>query len=448
MTATFDDADLSFDDDSDVVRAPTNDVAATREHDPINLSADAFWDEDATAWERSFAVLRRERPVSWQPRLETQVIPDEDDPGYFAVTRHADIVEVSQRNDVFVSGYGVMLDLLPPMFIEMGMSFLSMDDPRHDVLRKLVSAAFTPKQIKRIEDDIAARAKRIVTEAAGKPEIDFVHDIARHLPVEMFCDMFGIPPEHHDAIEHAADEITAFADPELLAGRDAADVQLMGSLAIHDIAEVLCAERRENPKNDLITSLVQATVDGEHLTDYEIGSFMTLLSVAATDTTRHTLTFGVKALTDFPEQRAWLWEDFEGRIGTSIEEFLRWGSVVLTFRRTCVEPYTLNGTEILPGDKVVMMYISGNRDEEVFTSPGTFDLQRSPNPHVVFGGGGSHFCLGNQLAKSMLRSLFREIHLQMPDIVAGEAKLLRTNFLRGALEMPFTTNVEEVHGDR
>lgn len=442
MTATFDDAELSFDDDSDLNIAPTNDVAATRPYDPINLSADAFWDQPAEVWDESFAVLRKERPVSWQPPLESGVAPDPDDPGYFAVVRHADIVEVSQNSDVFVSGYGVMLDMLPPMFIEMGMSFLCMDNPRHDMMRKLVSAAFTPKQIKRIDDDIAAKAKRIVAAAAEHDDIDFVDKVARHLPVEMFCDMFGIPEHYRETIEHAADEITAFADPELLAGRDGVEVQIEASLKIHEIAEVLCAERRAEPKDDLITALAQAQVDGEHLTDYEIGSFMTLLSVAATDTVRHTLTFGVKALTDYPEQRAWLWEDFEGRINKSLEEFLRWGTVVLTFRRTVMQPYTLNGVDLLPGDKVVMFYVSGNRDESAFDQPKVFDLQRWPNPHVVFGGGGTHFCLGNQLAKSMLRSLFREIHLQMPDFAAtGDPKLLRTNFMRGALAMPFRTNV-------
>ena len=165
----------------------------------------------------------------------------------------------------------------------------------------------------------------------------------------------------------------------------------------------------------MLTNLVQAEVDGEKLTDAEISAVMVLFAVAATDTTRHTASFAVKALTDFPDQRQWLWEDFEGRINTAIEEFLRWGSVVLNFRRTAVAEYELNGQQILPGDKVVMMYASGNRDAEVFVNPDTFDLTRQPNPHIAFGGGGLHFCLGNQLAKSMLRSLFRELHQQMPN---------------------------------
>ncbi|MET8430704.1 cytochrome P450 [Nocardia sp. NPDC004860] len=437
MTTTFDDADLDFDDDL----PPTNDVAATRVYDELNVSSDDFWSKDAPERELVFRELRNRRPVSWQPPIESAVVPDPDDPGFWAVVRHEHIVEVSQRNDVFVSRYGVMFDLLPPMFLEMAMSFLAQDNPKHDKVRKLVSAAFTPKQIRKIDDDIAARAKRIVAAAAEKDEVDFVADIAKHLPIEMFGDMFGVPDELRATVAHAADEIVAWADPVLLAGRDAAEVQVEASLVIHDIAERLIAERRANPQNDLLTNLVQAEVDGEQLTDFEIGAVMTLMSVAATDTTRHTASFTVKNLTDHPEQRAWLWADFDARIGTALEEFLRHASVVLNFRRTAVQEYDLGGRRILPGDKVVMMYGSGNRDPEVFADADAFDLQRSPNPHVAFGGGGIHFCLGNQLAKSMLRSLFRELHRQMPDFEAGDPLLMKTNFMRGVVSMPFTTNV-------
>lgn len=435
------DTELSFDDDGDV--APTNDVAATREYDELNISSDAFWAQDAPAREITFRELREKRPITWQRPIESAVVPDPDDPGFWAVVKHKDIVEVSQRNDVFVSGYGVMFDLLPPMFLELALSFLAMDNPQHDKVRKLVSAAFTPKQIRRIEADVAERAKRIVSAAAEKDSVDFVADIARHLPIEMYGDMFGIPPELRDKAAHAADEIVAWADPILLAGRDAAEVQLEATAVVHEIAEQLIPERRANPTDDLITALVQAEIDGERLTDEEIGAVMTLFSVAATDTTRHTSSFAVKALTEFPEQRAWLWEDFEGRIDTAIEEFLRYGSVVLNFRRTAIAEYDLGGQKILPGDKVVMMYGSGNWDTDVFTDPDKFDLQRNPNPHIAFGGGGIHYCLGNQLAKTMLRSLFRELHKQMPNFTAGEPTLMKTNFMRGVLSLPFETNVRK-----
>jgi cytochrome P450 len=430
-------------DDTDV--APTNDVAATRPYDELNVSSDAFWEQDTEERDLIFRQLRHERPVSWQRPIESALHPDPNDQGFWGVVRHADIVEVSKNTEVFVSGYGVMFDVLPPVFLQMAMSFLAMDNPQHDKVRGLVGKAFTRPQIQRIDEHIASRARRIVATArekatAGEP-IDFVSDIARHLPIEMFGDMFGVPEELRPTVAHLADEIVAWADPVLLAGRDGAQVQVEATTQIHQIAQQLIAERRERPADDVLTNLVQAEVDGEKLTDPEIGAVMVLFAVAATDTTRHTASFAVKALTDYPDQRQWLWEDFEGRINSAIEEFLRWGSVVLNFRRTAVAEYELNGQRILPGDKVVMMYPSGNRDAEVFDRPDTFELARQPNPHIAFGGGGLHFCLGNQLAKSMLRSLFRELHRQMPDFVAGEQTLMKTNFMRGVVSLPFEPNL-------
>lgn len=434
-------ADLSFDEDDDSVDVPPfNDAAATRPYDPLNVSSDAFWDLDLPERDPVFAELRHQRPVSWQPPIETAVSPDPDDPGFWAVVRHPDIIEVSQHNDVFVSRYGVMFDMLPPVFLEMAMSFLAMDNPQHHKVRRLVSSAFTPRQVRRIENDIALRARSIVRAAVNKArdggDVDFVDDISKHLPVQMFGDMFGVPEELRTTVSHAADETQAWADPVLLAGRDPAEVQVEAALRIHDVTEELVELRRRRPADDLLTNLVRAEVDGEKLSDFEIGATMVLCSVAATDTTRHTSSFAAKALCDFPDQRGWLWEDFEGRIGSAVEEFLRWGSVVQNFRRTCVSPYQLGGQQILPGDKVVLMYSSGNRDETVFGNPNTLDLSRNPNPHMAFGGGGIHFCLGSQLAKAMLRSLLRELHAQMPDFTVGEPELVRTNFIRGVISMP------------
>ena len=439
-TASFDDTALDVGEED---LPPTNDVAATRPYDEPNISTDEFWNKDFSEQDEIFARLRQQRPVSWQRPIETAVSPDPDDVGFWAVVRHDDIVEVSQRNDVFVSRYGVHFDQLPREHQELAQSFLAMDDPQHNRLRRLVASTFTPRQIRRIDDDIASRARRIVATAAEKDaageSVDFVTDISKHLPIQMFGDMFGVPEEFRPAVAHAADELVAWADPELLAGRDAGEVNVAAVLAIRAIAEELAAQRRKSPESDLLTSLVQAEVDGEKLTDSEIAAIMVLFSVAATDTTRHTASFAVKALTDFPDQRRWLWNDFEDRIGGAVEEFLRWGSVVLTFRRTAVAEYELGGQRILPGDKVVLMYASGNRDAGVF-DPDTFDLGRHPNRQIAFGGGGVHYCLGTHLAKSMLRSLFRELHRQMPDFIAGEPKLMKTNFMRGVLSLPFEPN--------
>ncbi len=254
-------------DDTDV--APTNDVAATRPYDELNVSSDAFWEQDTEDRDLIFRQLRQERPISWQRPIETALAPDPNDPGFWAVVRHADIVEVSKNTDVFVSRYGVMFDMLPPVFLQMAMSFLAMDNPQHDKVRGLVGKAFTRPQIRRIDDDIASRARRIVATArekatAGEP-IDFVSDISRHLPIEMFGDMFGVPEELRPTVAHVADEIVAWADPVLLAGRDGAQVQVEATTQIHQIAQQLIAERREQPAEDLLTNLVQAEVDGEKL---------------------------------------------------------------------------------------------------------------------------------------------------------------------------------------
>src|SRR5258705_1208866 len=225
--------------------APTNDVAATRAYDELNVSSDAFWEQGTEERDLIFRELRQERPVSWQRPIETTLHPQQDDPGFWAVVRHADIVEVSKNSDVFVSGYGVMFDVLPPVFLQMAMSFLAMDNPQHDKVRGLVGKAFTRPQIQRIDEHIAARARRIVATSrekatAGEP-INFVSDISRHLPIEMFGDMFGVPEELRPTVAHLADEIVAWADPVLLAGRDGAQGQVEATTQIHQIAQQLIA---------------------------------------------------------------------------------------------------------------------------------------------------------------------------------------------------------------
>ena len=418
---------------------------AKPEHSPIDVSSKAFWAQTSEQRDERFARLRAEDPVSWQRPVEDAVAPDPNDPGYWAVTRHADIVKVSRDAKSFISGQGVLFDLLPPEFLEMSQSFLAMDAPRHDHLRKLVSSAFTPKRIQRIDEQIKVAAREVVDSFAADPsgEIEFVERCAEPLPVRLFCDMFGVPEEVRAQTAKSAGDVVSWADPERLGDRSPAEVTLEACQILHGIAGELTAERRKNPADDLFTSLVQAEVDGERLTDHDIGAFFTLLSVAGTDTTKHTSAFTVKAMTEFPDQRDWLRADFDGRIKTALEEFVRFASPVMTFRRTAVVETELAGKKILPGDKVVLFYPSGNRDEDVFDEPERFDLSRDPNPHVGFGGGGLHFCLGNQLAKGALRALFSELLSRVPDFQAGEPDLLGTNFMRGVKRLPFTFTPEK-----
>jgi cytochrome P450 len=415
------------------------------EHSRLDISSKAFWAGTADEREARFAQLRAEDPVSWQRPVEDAVAPDPHDPGYWALVKHADIVRVTRDSKGFISGQGVLMDLLPARFLETTQSFMAMDAPRHDVLRRLVSSAFTPKQISRLDDQIKQAAKEIVDSFASDPsgEIEFVSQCAELLPTRLFCDMFGVPQELRKQTIKAAADIVAWADPETIGERSAAEVGLQASEILHGVAAELIAARRTNPTDDLFTNLVQAEVDGQHLTDFEIGAFFVLLSVAGTDTTKHTSAWTAKAMTDFPGQREWLKADYDGRINTALEEFVRFASPVMNMRRTATQEVELGGKRILPGDKVVMFYPSGNRDADVFTDPDKFELSRDPNPHVGFGGGGIHYCLGNQLAKGALRALFKELLTRIPDFQAGEPSLLGTNFMRGVTRMPFTFTPEK-----
>lgn len=414
----------------------------TRPHDEIDLSAKAFWDLTADAREKSFAVLRAERPVSWQPPVEDAWMPDPDDVGYWAVVRHNDIVEVSRRSDVFVSGKGVTFELLPPDVLRGSQSILAMDAPEHTQIRRLISAAFTPKQIKRIDEQVMANAKEIVDAIAAKGEAELVSEVAAVMPMRTVLDMIGVDRDEQIKVARAAEIITGWNDPDVRGGRERGPALAEVGWYLTKLARKLAAQRREDPREDLISALAKAEVDGERLNDVQISAFFTLLVVAGTDTTRQTTSHAIKALTDFPEQREWLMADFDGRINGAIEEFVRWASPVMTFKRTCVADTELAGQPIRAGEKVVMFYPSGNWDTEVFDHPERFDLSRSPNPHVGFGGGGVHYCLGNQLAKSKLRALFRELLTRLPDIRAGEPVLLAGNFIHGIKSMPVTFTPE------
>ncbi|MDT5351316.1 MAG: hypothetical protein QOH91_4603, partial [Mycobacterium sp.] len=377
-----------------------------RAYDPIDLSSRSFWSTTAADRERSFAVLRAERPVSWHAPVEDAMLKDPDDPGYWALTRRNDIVAVSRNNEVFRSGRGVMFENFPEELLEASQSFLAMDPPRHTFLRKLVSAAFTPRQVRRIEDSIKANAKVIVEElqAAGSG-VDFVEHCAKELPIRTLSDMVGIPDADRERVAQAADAMVSSGDPVFLNGRHPLEVLFEAQTYVHQVALALAADRRENPGDDLFSSLVNAEVDGDRLADADVAAFFVLLSVAANDTTRQTTSHAMKALTDFPDQRAWLLEDFDNRIGTAVEEFIRWASPVMTFRRTAAIDVEIGGQLIKAGEKVVLFYPSGNWDTEAFDHPERLDLSRSPNPHVSFGGGGVHFCLGAHVARAQLRAI-------------------------------------------
>jgi cytochrome P450 len=414
-------------------------TSAPRAYDPIDLSSRAFWSTSAQEREQVFAELRADRPVSWHPPVEDSLMSDPDDPGYWAVTRRDDIVAMSRDSETFLSGKGVLFENVPEELLEASQSFLAMDPPRHTFLRKLVSAAFTPRQIRRIEDSIKANAKIIVEElrSAGTG-VDFVEHCAKELPIRTLSDMVGIPEEERHKVAHAADAMVSWADPIYLNGRQPLEVLFEAQMYIHQVAVGLAAERRANPGDDFFSALVNAEVDGDRLADADIAAFFVLLAVAGNDTTRQTTSHALKALTDYPGQRAWLLEDFNNRIGGAVEEFIRWATPVMTFRRTAAKDVEIGGQAIAAGEKVVMFYSSGNFDTDVFEHPERPDLSRNPNPHVGFGGGGVHFCLGANLARAQLRAIFGELLHQLPDIQAGDPTYLAGNFIHGIRSMPCT----------
>jgi cytochrome P450 len=414
-----------------------------RPYDELSTSTKDFWWASAAERERTFAVLRRERPITWQPPFEDQLIEVPDDYGYWAITTHRHLIEVTRRPEDFRSAPSILMENMPVQVIDAAQSIIAMDPPRHTALRRLLASAFTPKQMRRIEDQIHANAARVVDNLIQKAKespdgsVDFVSECASLLPMHNINDMMGIPDgQRHEAAEWMM-KATSWGDPEYAATKDETIEMLFDAVVyMHDLAEELIEQRRANPGPDLFSSLVLAEVEGERLTNHEIGSFFVLLTIAGNDTTRQSIAHGLKALTDFPDQRAWLLEDLPNRMGTAVEEIVRWATPIATFRRTAARDCELDGVRITKGDKVVLFYSSANRDELAIERPHELDLSRHPNPHVGFGGGGIHHCLGNQLARFQVRALFTELLTRCPEIVAGEPEMTPSNFFHIVKRMP------------
>lgn len=407
-----------------------------RPYDPADLSSLEFWSGTAVDRERVFAELRAERPVSWHRPVANGLFIDPNDQGFWAVVRHADLVEVTKRHQDFLSGEGIVFESMPQELLDAGQGFIAMDPPRHSKVRRLLVSAFTPRQMARIADRIEANAKRIVDDIADRGEIDFVAEVSALVPMDNICDMVGIPEEHRRTVAHESQFAGGWRDEDLMQGADPMTRLFEAVVTMRTLAGELVAARRADPQDDLLTALVQAEFDGEKLTDDEIISFFGLLMIAGNDTTRQSTSHGMKALTDYPDQRAWLAADLPGRMPAAVEEIVRWATPIMTFRRTAARDCELGGQQITAGDKVVMFYASANWDPEVFDQPEVFDLSRSPNRHVSFGGGGIHHCLGNQLARRQLAAIFTELLTRLPDIaVVGEPTYSNGNFFHGVNKM-------------
>ncbi|MGI8716111.1 MAG: cytochrome P450 [Solirubrobacteraceae bacterium] len=404
-----------------------------------DLGSLEFWGQPAEQRDRYFDWLRREAPISRHaPPEDILGLGDQGRMHYWAIVRYDDIRQISRDPATFCSAGGVQFGDAPPEMLEASQSFLAMDAPRHTKLRGLVSSAFTPRQVRRIEASITANAKLIVAEAASTGGGDFVQLVAKRLPLQMISDLLGVPQADRERVMAAADTLIGAADPDVFGDRSPLEVLGTALWTLTEFATELAKEREQHPADDLMTALVQAEVDGDRLTHHEIAAFLVLLSVAGNDTSRHTTSHALRALTLNPDQRAWLLADLDARLPDAVEEFVRWATPVLTFRRTTTREATLHGQALPAGEKVVLFYHSGNRDERAIDRPWEFDLSRSPNRHLGFGGGGPHYCMGASLARTQLRAIFSELLRVIPDIEAGEPERLRSAFIHGIKRMPCT----------
>jgi cytochrome P450 len=395
----------------------------------FDLGSLEFWDQPAEVRDRAFALLRRDAQVSHhQPPEDILGVMRRDERGYWAIVRYEDIRRVSRDPATFCSGQGTQFGDAPPELLEATQSFLAMDAPRHTKLRGLVSAAFTPRQVARIEEGIRENARLVVEEAAPTGGGDFVELFAKRLPLITISSMIGVPESDREEVVRNADTLVTVSDPEVTG--DQSPLEALGAAvwSLNSFAKELAAHRERHPGDDLMTALVQAEVDGERLTHDEIGAFFVLLSVAGNDTTRHTTSHAMRALTVNPDQRGTLAADLDAVLPSAVEEFIRWATPVLTFRRTATRDTEIAGQAIGATEKVVLFYHSGNRDELAFEDPWRFDVTRSPNHHLGFGGGGPHYCLGASLARSQLRSLFGELLRTLPDIEAGPPDPFASSF--------------------
>jgi methyl-branched lipid omega-hydroxylase len=401
----------------------------------IDLGTWDFWEQDDDFRDGAFATLRREKPISF---WEIPKQPDFDPgAGHWALARYDDVHYVSRHPQIFSSAPNITIGDNLPELSEFFGSMIVTDDPRHQRLRNIVSRAFTPRVVARTEESVRLRARRLVDgmiakHPDGKGEV--VAELAGPLPLQVICDMMGIPEEDNDTVFHWTNVILGFGDPDLVTEREEF-VKVPMDFGAYAMA--LADDRRTNPRDDLTTSLVQAEVDGEKLTSSEIASFFMLLAIAGNETTRNAISHGVLALTRYPDEREKWWSNFDEVCHSAVEEIVRWASPVVYMRRRVRKDTELSGVQLAAGDKVSMWYCSANRDESKFTDPYLFDVRRDPNPHVGFGGGGAHFCLGANLARREIAVVFEELHRRIPDIVATEepARLLSA-FIHGIKQLP------------
>ncbi len=409
--------------------------------DSINISDPEFWKGSRQHRESVFATLRREAPVKFFPEIPLANFPQ--GPGYWALTKHDDIWHVSRNPELFCSGKGSNIADLTVELNEFFGSMISMDDPKHVRLRTIVSKGFTPKEITRVEEFVKNKAKSIVDNVLAKygnnDEFDFVDAIAAPFPLQIICAMMGIPESDERQILEWTNVILGAGDPDF---GGTLENLLNVALEMFAYAQALGEARLANPTDDLTSVMMHATVDGERMSSQEFGSFFILLAVAGNETTRNAISHGMLQLTEHPDQKAAWFNDFDNKTKGAVEEIVRWASPVIHFRRTATRDTEIRGVKIKEGEKVVMWYNSGNRDEEIYENPYEFNISRTLAPaQVGFGAGGPHFCLGANLARREIAVMFDEIRKRLPNLaITGEPAYLQSNFINGIKRMPCRIN--------
>jgi methyl-branched lipid omega-hydroxylase len=396
-----------------------------------------FWTAPIAERAAAFAALREREPVPFFPEPTFGMLPP--GPGYWALTRFDDVVEASRTPKVFTSRGGATgITDLPPEFLEFFGSMINLDDPRHSRLRRIVSRGFTPKRLAALTEEVQRTASRIVDDALAQGECDAVAAISARLPLKIVCDMMGVPESQYDFVYTKTNTILGVSDPEYV--QDTENVVMAVLQAGNELATLmreLGRAREQHPTDDVTSALVNAEIDGERLTPDELASFFILLVVAGNETTRNAISWGLHLLTEHPEQRRIWLADLDGVTPTAVEEIVRWASPVIFMRRTLATDAVLGGQAMQAGDKVAMFYWAANRDPAHFAEPDTFDVQRTPNHHVGFGGPGPHFCLGAHLARREMTVMFRELLTRAPDVHATAApRRLQSMFINGIKELP------------
>jgi cholest-4-en-3-one 26-monooxygenase len=377
-----------------------------------------------------FALLRREAPVFRHPSTDPNM------PEFFwCLTRHQDVKDATRDAQVFSSGRGgVLLDVMQSAEErEAFRTIIDTDPPEHARLRRLVNRAFTPKAMAEFEERFRQGVRRVLDEAFGSSPCDFVVEVASPLPAFGISELLGVPEEDRSRIIRWTNQISGRSDPEFDQGPDA---PVIAATQLYEYATGLANERRIEPRDDIVTSLI-TEVDDDALGAHEFEMFILALAFAGSETTRTAMSQGLLALLTNPEQMALLREDPQRLIPTATEEIIRWASPIIYFRRTATRDIEVHGTLIRQGDPVVLFYISANYDERVFENPRDFDVSRSPNPHVSFGGGGPHMCLGAHLARLEIRVLLEELMESTTSIeLAGSPMRLRSSWVNGLKHLP------------